>query len=286
MNSPTFKTIQPISLLKNIKWGAWALICLYVSLFSGIIVGIQYEHTTPYYSTAAIDLIAPFGDYFRSLHFYSSQFFFLFSCIHLFLVYRDTETHTKGMWIQLTSSLPIALLLLFTGYILRGDSTGSSAGIIAENIVLEIPLIGSIVNDLLFSITESGMRKIYLHHIISLDLLLLILLWNHLRKYQVFLKDHLFILSTAFCLPILIAAPMEPDQLGVSYISGPWFFLGLQELLRNFSPLLAGVIAPLCLVLAIYSLRPPHSSRNRFALNFIAIWLFLYTILSCIAYLR
>lgn len=276
---------QSLTFLKNATWGAWALVCLYVSLFSGIVVGIQYEYTTPYYSSASIDLIVPFGEYFRSLHFYSSQLFFVFSCCHLLFVYKETEKQTKSDWISLTSILPVTLLLLFTGYILRGDSTGSSAGIIAENIVLAIPLVGNILNDLLFSISQTGMRKVYFHHIISLDLLVLILLWNHLRKYRVFLRDHLLVLSFAFCLPILIVAPLEPDQLGVNYISGPWFFLGLQELLRSFSPLLAGVIVPCCLLIAIYSLRPPNE-RNRFALTFISIWLFLYTVLSITAYLR
>ena len=276
---------QSFDLLKNATWGAWALVCLYVSLFSGIVIGLQYEYTTPYYSSISIDLIVPFGDYFRSLHFYSSQFFFLFSCIHLFFVYRQTDKYTKSGWLKLISTLPIALLLLFTGYILRGDSTGSSAGIIAENIVLAIPLIGGSLNDLLFSITETGMRKIYLHHIISLDLLLLIFLWNHLRKYRVFINNHLIVLSLALLLPIFIAAPLDPEQLGTTYISGPWFFLGLQELLRNFSPLLAGVIAPLCFLLAIYSLRPAGKGRHS-ALIFIAAWLFLYTTLSMVAYLR
>ncbi len=277
--------LHPLFLLKNAKWGGWALVCLYVSLFSGIIVGIQYEHTTPYYSTASIDLIVPFGSYFRSLHFYSSQLFFLLTCIHLVVVYSETENYTRGNWIQLTSTLPVALLLLFTGYVLRGDSTGSSAGVIAENIVLAIPLIGTNLNDLLFSITESGMQKVYLHHIISLDLLLLIFLWSHLRKHRVFLRDHLFMLSAAFCLPILIAAPLEPDRLGVTYISGPWFFLGLQEILRYFPPLSAGVIAPLCLLIAIYLVKS-KTPRNRFALTFIAVWLFLYTLLSLVAYFR
>ncbi len=279
------KNFAVLSLLKNAKWGGWALICLYVSLFSGIVVGIQYEHTTPYYSTASIDLIVPFGGYFRSLHFYSSQFFFLFSCIHLVFVYSETEKYTRGEWIKLTTTLPVALLLLFTGYILRGDSTGSSAGIIAENIVLAIPLIGTALNDILFSITESGMRKVYLNHVISFDLLLLIFLWTHLRKHRVFLKDHLFMLSAALCLPILILAPLEPDQLGVSYISGPWFFLGLQEILHYFSPLLAGVIAPLCFLIAIYTIRP-KTTGSRFALTFTGIWLFVYTLLSLIAYFR
>jgi len=276
---------QSLDLLKNAQWGAWALVCLYVSLFSGIVVGLQYESTTPYYSTVSIDLIVPFGDYFRSLHFYSSQLFFLFSCSHLFFVYNQTEQYTKTGWIKLISILPVTLLLLFTGYILRGDSTGSSAGMIAENIVLAIPLAGGALNNLLFSITETGMRKIYLHHIISLDLLILILLWSHLHKYRVFIKNHLILLSLVFILSIFIAAPLDPDQLGTTYISGPWFFLGLQELLRIFSPLLAGVTAPLCFLLAVYSLRPP-TGGNHPALTFIAAWLFLYAILSIIACLR
>ena len=279
------KNIQPLSLLKDAKWGGWALVCLYVSLFSGIIVGVQYEHNAPYYSTASIDLIVPFGSYFRSLHFYSSQFFFFFSCIHLVVVYSETEKYSRSDWIKLSTTLPIALLLLFTGYVLRGDNTGSSAGIIAENIVLAIPLIGNALNDLLFSITDSGLRKIYLHHVISLDLLLVIFLWSHLRKNRVFIRDHLLLLSAAFCLPIAIAAPMDPDQLGITYISGPWFFLGLQEILRYFSPLLAGVIVPTCFLIAICLARK-KAPLSRFALIFIGVWLFCYTLLSMVAYFR
>jgi len=279
------KNIQFFSLLKNAKWGGWALIFLYVSLFSGIIVGIQYKYTTPYYSTASIDLIVPFGIYFRSLHFYSSQFFFFFSCIHLVITYSETDKYTRGDWIQLTTTLPVALLLLFTGYVLRGDSTGSSAGVIAENIVLAIPLIGTVLNNLLLSITENGMQKVYIHHVISLDLLLLIFLWNHLRKHRVLIRDHLFILSAAFCLPILIIAPLEPEQLGINYISGPWFFLGLQEMLRYAPPLLAGIIVPSCFLTALYLIQP-KTIWSRIALYFTGIWLFLYTLLSLVAYFR
>jgi len=279
------KNLHPFSLVKNAKWGGWALICFYVSLLSGIIVGLQYDYTTPYYSTASIDLLVPFGEYFRSLHFYSSQFFFLFSCAHCVFIYSGTENYTKTEWIQMTSTLPVILFLLFTGYILRGDTTGSSAGMIAENIVLAIPLIGTTLNDLLFSISENGMRKVYVHHIISFDLLLFILLWNHLRKYRVFLKDHLLMLFAAFCLPILVTAPMDPERLGIDYISGPWFFLGLQELLHYFSPLSAGVVAPFCLLLAVYAIRP-KVTRPLFIFSFIFIWLVFYAILSIIAYSR
>ena len=85
------------------------------------------------------------------------------------------------------------------------------------------------------------MRKVYLHHVIALDLLLLIFAWNHLRMYRIKIRDHLPIIALMLIFSVFVAAPFEPDRLGISYISGPWFFLGLQELLRYLSPLVAGV---------------------------------------------
>ncbi len=271
--------------LKECKWGAWSLMSLYVSLLSGVIVGLQYEYTDPYYSVASIDLIVPFGAYFRSLHFYSSQFFFLFLSAHFVFTHSETKKYSRWEWIKITSTLPIALFLLFTGYILRGDNTGASAGLIAENIAHAIPIVGPGIDKLLFSITESGMRKIYVHHVISFDLLLLMAGWNHLKKHRVFIKDHPILLVAIFCFPLVILAPIEPEQLGVSYISGPWFFLGLQELLRYFSPMFAGVIVPTAFLIAMYLVHPQDKHRKS-AIIFISIWLVFYFILSIFASLR
>ena len=112
------------SALRDIKWGAWALTAFYLSLLSGIVVGLQYDYLNPSYSTAALDLLAPYGRFFRSLHFFSSQFFFFFSCFHLLAVYQKTIKYSTWEWLRLIGTLPLILLLLFTGYILRGDNTG------------------------------------------------------------------------------------------------------------------------------------------------------------------
>ena len=269
-------------LLDVFKWGYWSLISLYLSLVSGIIVGIHYSPAEPFYSTSALDILVPYGSFFRSLHFYSSQFFFIFAVIHYLCVFHRTESYTTRSFVYLILCLPIALLLLFTGYVLRSDATGLSAGMIAEHIVEAVPLIGPALNNLLFSISDQGMYRVYLHHVISFDLLFLFLAWNHLRRYPVQISRHLLFIAILFLFCLLISAPMDPDSLGVFYITGPWFFLGLQELLRYLPPFIAGVVIPLCLVIALALLRP-RATRYRLILIFILVWLGCYSLLTLLA---
>lgn len=267
------------------RWGAWALVSLYISLFSGIIVGLQYDYQTPFYSTTAIDLLVPYGRFFRSLHFYSSQFFFFFSSIHLIAIFKKTEKYSRREWIQLTTTLPLILLLLFTGYVLRADSTGSSAGTIAENIIRACPLIGASINNLLFSIADTGLRKVYLHHVIVLDLVLLLCAWNHLRIYRLTGKDYSAMVGPMLLFSILISAPIEPEHLGTRYISGPWFFLGLQELLRYLHPVFAGIVIPGLFVIGLFAAHPA-GPRHRVFLSALGLGFCLYATLSAIAWSR
>lgn len=274
-----------IEIFKRLRWGAWSLVSLYISLASGIVVGLQYDLTTPYYSVTALDLLVPYGEFFRSTHFYSSQLFFLFGCVHLIAVFDKTENYSTREWVLLILSLVAALLLLFTGYVLRADSTGFSAGMIAEAILKTIPIIGGALDTLLFSVSEKGMHRVYLHHVITLDLLWLLLAWDHLRRYRVKVTDHIPLICLTFGFCLAAAAPLEPDKLGVSYIAGPWFFLGLQELLRYLHPLVAGVIFPATFLVALLYTR----KQNRFfrhLLRFLYGWLLLYALLTAVAWWR
>ena len=179
----------------------------------------------------------------------------------------------------------MALLLLFTGYVLRGDNTGFSAGMIAESIFKTIPLVGNDLNTLFFAVSEKGMQRVYVHHVITLHVLWLLLAWNHLRRYRVKISEHLplLYLTLAFC--CLFAAPLDPDKLGITYIAGPWFFLGLQELLRYFHPLFAGVIFPAMFLVALLYCRK-QNKHLRYLLSFLYCWLLLYLVLTIIAWIR
>lgn len=265
-----------------LRWGEYSLLALYISILSGVIVALQYDPATPFYSVSTIDLLVPFGAYFRSLHFYSSQLFFLFSICHLIGVFEESQKLSRIQWGLLSFSIPVALLVLFTGYVLRGDSTGYSAGMIAESIILDIPLIGATFNDLFFSISDNGMKRIYINHIIAFGLLWGWMVWGHVKKYRISFERNTLLTGGILCFSVLVMAPFEPDHLGVTHIAGPWFFLGLQELLRYMPPLLAGVCIPSSFLLALVFLQKKNSAY-RFCLFFVIGWLLIYTVLTAIA---
>ena len=267
------------------KWGEYTLLSLYISVLSGIIVAFQYNPTTPFYSISTIDLLVPYGAYFRSLHFYSSQLFFLFCIFHFVALLEEAQALSEKQWILLTLSIPIVLLVLFSGYVLRGDSTGFSAGMIAESILLDIPLIGGSINGLLFSISDNGMTRVYINHIIGFGLLWGWMVWGHVKKYRISFDRNLLLITGILLFSVFVAAPFDPDQLGVIHIAGPWFFLGLQELLRYISPLIAGILFPLSIVIALLLLKKKDSYYHT-VLCFIAGWLVFYVVLTAIALSR
>ncbi len=270
--------------LTAVKWGEFCLVALYFSVVSGVVVALQYDPAAPFFSVSAIDLLVPFGDFWRSLHFYSSQIFFLLCLGHFLAVLLDKSylRLSFGRWLPLVISLPVALLLLFGGYVLRGDATGENAGIIAENILLAIPLLGSFLNSLFFAIVEDGLKRVYANHLIGLGVVWGVLCWDHVRKYRAHLKEHLLFISFLLLFSLLWQAPMEPEALGVFHRPGPWFFLGLQEILRYMPPFWAGIVFPLIFVFALILLHGDEGRRQR-ATYYCGCWLLLYCGLSIAA---
>lgn len=281
------RAINLRTLIIETKWGGLSLVSLYLSVLSGMVVALQYDPATPFFSASSLELLAPFGQFFRSCHFYSSQLFFLFSLGHLVAVIlaKSDQQLRFAKWLLLIGSAPAALLLLFTGYVLRADATGEAAGVIAENITLSIPWLGGLLNSLLFSIEAEGMKRVYANHLIGLGLVWGICCWDHLRRYRVAFTQHSLLLFFTVLFSLSLAAPMEPARLGVFHIQGPWFLIGLQELLRYIQPFWAGVIFPSTLLVALACVGAEERIRRR-ALLFIAGWLAIYAILSVIGALR
>jgi ubiquinol-cytochrome c reductase cytochrome b subunit len=135
---------------------------------------------------------------------------------------------------------------------------------------------------MLFAITDHGMYRVYLHHIISFDLLFLFLAWDHLRRYKANISGQLLFIIVLVLFSLFIAAPMEPDKLGVSYITGPWFFLGLQELLRYIPPFIAGILVPAALIAGLLLLRRDYSWYKSLMM-FVCGWLGCYALLTILA---
>ncbi len=269
-----------------VRWGGNALVTLYISVLSGIIVALQYNPAEPFYSTSTIELIIPFGSFWRGLHYYSSQAFFLLLIVHFVaIVWDNTHYYSRTAWIRLTTSLPIALLLLFTGYILRYDATGEAAGLIAENITLSLPVIGKWLNSLFLAVSTDGVKRVYANHLAGLMFIGGYCVWPHLRRYTTRWRDNLASTCLILLLSVFLVTPIEPARIGLLHIAGPWFFLGLQEALRYIHPFWAGIIFPGILVVALLNL--PHKGRKRSVyLVLIWMWLGLYALLSIQSYYR
>jgi len=267
-------------------WGAKSLVALSVSVLSGVVLSLQYEPAAPFFSVGSMEVLIPFGSFWRACHFYASQLFFLFSLLHLAaIIVAGTHGQMKLRdWFLLAGSVPTALLLLFSGYVLRADATGEAAGAIAQNIILSIPLFGHLLDSLLFAIEAEGMKRVYANHLIGLGVLWGICCWEHLRRYRVDFGKHGLLLAGLLLFSLLFAAPLEPARLGLVHIRGPWFLLGLQEVLRFVQPFWAGVVFPATVVVALACV--VVDSWRRRALIFIGAWLGLYLLLSLIALAR
>ena len=270
--------------LLAVCWGGHALISLYISLLSGLVLGLQYNPSEPFYSTATIQLTAPFGFFWRSLHYYSSQVFFLLLLIHLAVVmWENSVPFSRQAWLRLSAIAPVSLLFLFTGYILRDDATGAAAGAIAENIVRSIPLLGRPLNKLLFDVSAAGVQKVYLHHLAGLMLLGGFCLQPHLKRYNAHWRNHALLTLLLLGAAASLSTPLEPERFGLLHIGGPWFFLGLQELLRHLPAFWAGVVAPAVLTSLLLFL-PAAGQARRMTLTLLITGMISYTVLSLVGW--
>ena len=279
-----------INLLKQkfiaVGWGGNALISLYISTVSGVIVALQYTPAEPFYSTSSIELIVPYGSFWRAMHYYSSQAFLFLLVFHFIAVaWENTHYYDRTAWVRLTLSIPITILLLFTGYILRDDATGEAAGLIAENISCAIPLIGNWLNNFFLAVSSSGMKRVYTHHLAGLMIIGAYCIWPHLRRYSTRWRFHLPLICLLLLLSVFLVTPIEPRRFGLLHIAGPWFFLGLQELLRYIHPFWAGIAFPGLLIIALLNL-PHQGGKRSLYLGLISLWLMVYLVLSWVSYMR
>lgn len=281
------------------RWGGSSLAALYVSILSGVILSWQFDSSEPYYSSGSLELVVPCGSFWRSCHFYSSQVFFLFLVGHFLVVLHNRRRESLALgglaanregrnggaesWGRLYLTLPVSLLLLFTGYVLRGDATGYSAGMIGENITLALPLAGRLLNPLLFNISQAGMRVVYANHLIGLGVIAGGLAWPHLRRYRIQILDYGWQVAAMLGFSLLVPAPFDPFRVGDFHITGPWFFIGVQELLRYLQPFWGGIIFPLIAVaLGYQALLTPADRRPLLGL---LVWLLICLVFTLIGVL-
>jgi ubiquinol-cytochrome c reductase cytochrome b subunit len=224
------------------------LACLLWCLVSGIILTFFYRpFGNVFQNVEEITTLVPYGHFFRQLHYSAGQMFVILMLIHTMdhFIKKQYRTYPLLEWNRLVLSLCLCFLTLFTGFILKGDKEAIFAGRIFMNILRAVPVAGRHLATIFIVPGEDFFFLPYLYHCFFLPLLIIYLLRAHIREW---LPDLKFLYLTAiglFLYAMLVAHHMDiPPEAHVDIVKGPWFFLGIQSLLKIIPPLLAGLIIP------------------------------------------
>jgi quinol-cytochrome oxidoreductase complex cytochrome b subunit len=283
--------------------GGLAVFLVLVLGFTGILE-IFFYIPTPAEAALSVQTLAylvPFGGLVRNLHFWAAQFLVFVSALHLLRVVL-TGAYGKPRRFNYLLGMGLfvlALLLDFTGYVLRWDQGIHWALVTGTNLIKSIPMIGSGLYSFLVGGAQLGsasLLRFYGWHIFGLALAVVILAtWHIFRvrrdggiavpppplrisqerisRYELVRREVLAMLVCGAALlifsalaPAPIAPPIAANAAFPEVARAPWFFLWVQELLRFGDPFLLGVVIPLAVLLLLVLIPfifPPPSLADR-----------------------
>lgn len=237
-------------------------------------------------SVQTISYHVPFGGLVRNLHYWSAQLLLIVAAIHLLrVVFTAAYSHQRRLNYLLGLGLfVLALLLDFTGYILRWDEGICWPLVTGTNLIKSIPLAG----DFLYRIAIGGgeacqtaLLRFYTWHIFALIIPALILLvWHAFRvrrdggiavppanlrtgntritRFELVRREVLAMLLVGAALILLASffpAPIAPAMTGqpvaTEEVHAPWFFLWVQQMLKWGDPFIFGVLIPLGILVVL-----------------------------------
>lgn len=291
LHPPTIPSRQA-RLRYTLAAGGLAVFLSLVLLITGLLEMFYYIPTPDQAASSiqALAFLVPFGGLVRNLHFWAAQFLVIVSILHLLRVILTGAYAPPRRFNYLLGMglLVLAILLDFTGYVLRWDEGIHWALVTGTNLVRSIPLVGNGLYTILVGGSQPGpatLIRFYGWHIFGLTLAASILVaWHIFRvrrdggiavpppplrvdqvrisRFELVRREVLAMLLTATALLLLSAfapAPLAPSISASAPLAGtaraPWFFLWIQQMLKLGSPFFWGVFIPLA-VLVIISIIP------------------------------
>ncbi len=241
-------------------------------------------------SVQAITYHVPFGGFIRNLHYWSAQLLLIVAAVHLLrVVFTAAYGQPRRFNYLLGLGLfVLAILLDFTGYILRWDSGICFPLLTGTNLLKTIPRIGNFLFGLATGggeVCSTALLRFYIWHIFGLTLAAAILVaWHAFRvrrdggiavpppklrvdsarisRNELVRREMLAILGVSIILILMasfLPAPIAPAMTDTSVVTenarAPWFFLWVQQMLKWGDPFTFGVLVPLA-VLTVLALIP------------------------------
>ena len=258
--------------------------------------------TDAYLSIQKLETGIWMGQFVRNLHHWSANLLLILVVLHLLRVYYTAAFHAprEFNWILGLCLLLLVSLSNFTGYLLPWDQLAYWATTIVTSMLGYFPVIGENLKTWLLGGPEIGattLRTFFAFHVVVFPLLMGILLSYHtwrIRKdtfsiprnvdesavspkklERVTVIPHLIDLELVVGLVVLalliswatgVNAPLG-DAANPSHPPNPakaaWYFLGFQELLLHFHPVVVSIVIPSLMVSALLLLPYLDFDQNK-----------------------
>jgi quinol-cytochrome oxidoreductase complex cytochrome b subunit len=272
--------------------GGTAVFLMLVLGVTGILEMFYYVPTPDQaaQSIQTISYLVPFGGLVRNIHFWAAQLLLVVAAVHLArVVFTGSYTPPRRFNYLLGLALfVIAILLDFTGYILRWDQGIQWALVVGTNLVKTVPLAGDSLYIVLTGGSQPGLPtliRFYAWHIFGLTLgAIILMVWHAFRvrrdggiavpppqlrvdkarihRNELIRREVLAMLLTGAALILfssVVPAPIAQPITDANAMSGdaraPWFFIWVQQILKWGDPFIWGVLVPL-VILALLALIP------------------------------
>lgn len=254
-----------------------------ISAVTGILLAIPYDVSKPFDSVSMMLISNGGAVIFRILHYWSAQLFLVFFILHIWDHFTlSTETKVKsGVWLRLTVSIFFSLFVMLTGFILKGDIESRQAARIFNSLFESIPVAGKTLS-YIFLGSEGDYQITYVHHIATATIFLWIVIIEHAKSFWPRMRLSLYLLLPLFVLGLFFPPALYDDTHAV--VKGPWYFLGLQEMLHWISQPALVLIILAVFLLMIYLLPKLAFEKSLLVKKIIYISFGVYAILTIIGY--
>ncbi|MHB8872423.1 MAG: hypothetical protein ACYC8T_01930 [Myxococcaceae bacterium] len=264
--------------------GVLSLAALFVAGVTGVALAVGYDVRGAADSVALLELTSRTGRVLRSLHAWSSHLLLVLAVLHVIEhLARGSDRNVRfGVWLRLVVAVPLLLCVAISGFMLRGDAEGQLARQIVGGLLERVPWVGGSFATALLGAGED-LQLVYLHHAATLTIAVLLVAIEHSRRLWPGARSAVGVLAF-----VLVAGWLLPPSLhdGADPVTrGPWYFVGLQQLLSWLSRpgWLWAILLPPLGVLAVLPLLAPVW-RRRAAIGSFAV-LVLYALLGGWAHL-
>ncbi len=275
-------------------WGLGGLSAL-LFLVLGVTGVMEMLYYSPAPGAAAdsirvIMYVVPYGWFIRNLHHWAGQAMVIVVALHMArVIFTGAYKPRRELnWVIGILLLALTVALDFTGHALKCDDQAAWAVTTGGGLIRSIPVMGNVLYNVALggpACTGTALVRLYGWHVLGAALPAAILIGYHffrvrrdggiatppgvagqpgeakLARRELVRREGvvalmgmtaLILVSVFFDAPLGKPADFAPVT---THVQAPWFFLWVQELLRVFSPFVAGVLTPFG-VLVLLALLP------------------------------